>query len=104
MQRSSSCVPHSTHELAHCDGATARAQTDTENLLTSFLQEPCLSSIIDLNRHLVELGGDSLVAMRLMARLSEAFEIDLSPVLPFEVASLRDLVARIDMMRQSIQD
>jgi acyl carrier protein len=45
--------------------------------------------------HFVDLGGDSLLASRLMGRMSEVAGIDLSPILPFESESIEDLTTRI---------
>jgi acyl carrier protein len=95
---------HAPHDSSYLGGATAQAATTaTEDLLTRLLQAALPDAQINLDRHLVEVGGDSLIAMGLMARLSEIFEIELSPILPFEADSLRDLATRIDMVRQSVQ-
>jgi acyl carrier protein len=48
--------------------------------------------------HFVDLGGDSLLASRLMGRMSEVAGIDLSPILPFEAESVEDLTMRINAL------
>ena len=58
----------------------------------------------DFNRHFVDLGGDSLAALRLTARLSDALGLDIPLILPFEAASLTDLVGRIHDIRASVDE
>jgi acyl carrier protein len=91
-------------EVQSFDSETAQDSTATEVLVTTILKELLPLDDINLNEHLVGLGGDSLVAIELMARLSEAAGINLSPVLPFEVATLQELVSRIDSIRQSFRE
>jgi len=80
---------------------TAQNAASTEMRVAAFLKNSLRSDEIDLDQHFVDLGGDSLLATRLMGHLSEEFGTDLSPILPFEASSIRDLAARIDALVHS---
>jgi acyl carrier protein len=71
----------------------AYAHIPTEALITSCLAETLSVDPVDLGAHFVDVGGDSLVAMNLMTRLSEAYGIDLPPILLFEASTLHVLAA-----------
>ena len=72
---------------------------DTRCLIQGALKEVLPGSSVDLTRHFIELGGDSLAAVKLMARLSGAVKIALSPLMPFEADTLEDLAVRIEIIR-----
>lgn len=69
-----------------------------EQLLTRSLEALLPTKDIDLSQHFVDLGGDSLTATRLMSALSEELRADLSPILPFEAESLRELILRVESL------
>ena len=68
----------------------------TEKLLGDVLRDALGQDQLDLDQHFVDLGGDSLVATQIMAQVSEELGTDLSPILPFEAASIRELARLID--------
>ena len=80
----------------------AHACTPTEALIARVLAEVLCVDRVDLSAHFVDVGGDSLVAMKLMTRLAETFGFDLPPILPFEASALRVLAARLDEMCTSL--
>ena len=79
-----------------------RRETDVllRRLITDVLGDPHPN----FAKHFVDLGGDSLAALRLNARLSDALGLDIPLILPFEAASLTDLAARIDAIRASLDE
>jgi mycobactin peptide synthetase MbtE len=91
-------MSNDTHHLVEQSG---RHSGDTETLIIKVLKDLLTLTHVDLNEHLVDIGGDSLVGIALMARVSEAYEIGFSPIMPFESESLRQLAARIDRIRFS---
>lgn len=93
-------VDRSQDELPlRSETASAPARADTEALLASAVKELLDIPHADLTKHFVDLGGDSLAACKLAARLSEGLGIDIPPILPFEADTLQDLVIRIDAIQ-----
>jgi len=81
--------------------AKATETASAEVLLSTFLKKFLRVNEVDLDQHFIDLGGDSLLATRLMGQLSEEFATDLSPILPFEATTIRDLAVRIDTLVRS---
>ena len=73
---------------------------ETEALLIRSLTDVIGFKSIDLDQHFVDLGGDSLMAVQLMGHLSRELGEHLSPILPFEADTLRDLAERINAIRR----
>lgn len=78
------------------------APSRTEDRVVALLREKFGVPRVDLNQHFLDLGGDSYTATQLMARVSAEFGIDFSPILPFESATLSELIARIEAIREQI--
>ncbi|WP_271223709.1 amino acid adenylation domain-containing protein, partial [Streptosporangium carneum] len=78
---------------------TAPPSTETELLLSGLWQE--VLGIDRVGRHddFFALGGDSLAALRITARLLGHFGKDLSPQAVFDTPVLSDLAARLDADR-----
>jgi len=89
------------YSAEHARETTPDSSSDTRSLILSALKEVLPGSSVDFRQHFVDLGGDSLVAVMLMARLSSAVKIVLSPLMPFEADTLEDLAARIEIIRLS---
>jgi acyl carrier protein len=68
----------------------------TEALISAFLKRSLRIDRVDLDQHFVDLGGDSLLAVQLAMRLSEELGTDLSPMLPFEAGSIRELTQLVE--------
>lgn len=75
---------------------------ETEALLARCLSDVLGFKCIDLDQHFVDLGGDSLMAVQLMEHLSSELGERLSPILPFEADTLRDLAVRINVIRRPL--
>jgi acyl carrier protein len=89
------------YSAEHARETSPDPSSDTRSLIRSALKEVLPGSSVDFRRHFVDLGGDSLAAVKLMARLSGTVKIALSPLMPFEADTLEDLVARIEIIRLS---
>lgn len=76
--------------------------SSTEARISVFLKRSLRKDHVDLDQHFVDLGGDSLLAIQLATHLSEELGTDLSPLLPFEAASIRELVRLVDATVRSI--
>lgn len=79
----------------------ARPQTDTEKGLADIWKRLLGVSDVGLDDSFFELGGDSLLAMRLLSRIRDAFQVDLSVRAIFEAATLADLTLEILKGRRS---
>jgi acyl carrier protein len=51
---------------------------------------------IDATTHFIDLGGDSLAAGRISARIRKAFGVELSPVTLFFKPTVRELAEAIE--------
>ena len=90
----------SADDSAQCSCAAGRSPNGTETLLTKYVEEILSLPHVELTQHFAELGGDSLAAMQLTARLSDALGIDISPILPFQADTLGELATWIDGLRR----
>lgn len=80
--------------------------TDRELELSTVLGSLLQLREVDLNLPFIAVGGDSLVATRLMTQLSDLHKVDLSPILPFDARTLRELAAEIGrrVQRDSVRE
>jgi amino acid adenylation domain-containing protein len=87
----------------HFDGATparnARPRTATEALLADIWQDLLHLPQAGIDDDFFAEGGDSLLAMRLTSRLRRTFEIDLSVRAIFDMPTLAELAAVIELGR-----
>ncbi|MCK8109129.1 non-ribosomal peptide synthetase, partial [Pseudoalteromonas sp. 2CM41L] len=87
---------------ASVDTVVSQPETDTETKL----QHMCAdllgqgASELCLSRSFFELGGNSLLVMKLLPRIQEQFDCNISVKVIFEQDSVRTLAAHIDKERQ----
>jgi len=74
---------------------TLAPRTPTEAQLAAIWQEVLGLDSVGVSDNFFELGGHSLLAMRLVARIREAFGVDIAVPRIFEVADLADLAVEI---------
>jgi acyl carrier protein len=73
-----------------------------ETLISAFLKRSLRIDHVQLDQHFVDLGGDSLLAIQLATHLSEELGTNLSPILPFEAPSIRELAQLVDAAVRNI--
>ncbi|MCC6606154.1 MAG: SDR family oxidoreductase [Anaerolineae bacterium] len=71
-------------------------ETDTEKLVASIWQEVLGIELVGIHDSFFDLGGHSLLATRLIARLRDAFQVDLPLSHFFESPTVAELARRID--------
>ena len=84
----------------------AAPETDTEILLAGVWYEVLQLDQISINGNFFDLGGDSLLATRIIAKVREAFDLDLSLRILFESPTIKELSNRILTLskEQSLDD
>jgi amino acid adenylation domain-containing protein len=80
--------------LAGGDGAAPR--TDTERRLAAIWAEVLGTPDPGTDRTFVEMGGHSLAAIRVLARINAAFGVDLSPGALLQGGTIAGVAARVD--------
>ncbi|MDN4066697.1 amino acid adenylation domain-containing protein [Paenibacillus vini] len=81
----------------------ALPRTETEKKLIDILQEIFQIREIGINQTFFELGGDSLLAVRLLSRIQEIFQLELSLRVLFEKKTILDLAKYIDVLEGAIE-
>jgi amino acid adenylation domain-containing protein len=81
--------------------AHAAPRTPAEELLTGIYAEVLGVERIGANADFFDAGGHSLLAMRLMSRVRDAFGVELPVRAPFEAPTVAELAARIDGARRT---
>ncbi|MGY6217851.1 phosphopantetheine-binding protein, partial [Methylolobus aquaticus] len=75
--------------------ATLAPRTPTEAQLAAIWQEVLNLDSVGVSDNFFALGGHSLLAMKLVARIREAFGVDIAVPRVFEVADLAELAVEI---------
>lgn len=76
-------------------------RSPTERLLAEIWAELLHRDGFGLDHHFFEVGGDSLLAMRLVGRIREAFQMELPLRTLFESPTLGELAKRIEAAQQA---
>ena len=71
-------------------------QTEFEELVAEIWQEVLNISEIGIYDNFLEIGGNSLIAIRIMARINEAFELNIPLNRIFEMPTIANLAAHIE--------
>lgn len=79
-------------------------RTPAEKVLASLFGEVLGLKRVGLEDNFFELGGHSLLAARLMARILEAFQIELALHNLFEAPTIARLVERIEQLKQAASE
>ena len=74
-------------------------QGSVEELLGEIWEELLGAHCISRDDNVFELGGDSLASVKLIACLSESFGVQLPVLAVFQYPTVREMAARIEMMR-----
>lgn len=69
---------------------------DLETDLAALWQDMLGIAAIGVNDNLFELGGDSLLAIQILARVRKAYEIELHPAAFFKAPTIADLAVRVE--------
>src|SRR5262249_22287270 len=77
-------------------GGYEAPRTPTEEVLASIWCEVLRLEKVGVHDNFFELGGHSLLAIRMMARLREAFQVELPLRALFEAPRVGELAARVD--------
>lgn len=86
-------------------GASERPRTPTEEVLCAIWTQILGSPAIGVNDRFFELGGESLRAMRIMARVRNTFQVELPlRMLMTENASVAQLAGAVEVARWSGRD
>src|SRR5262249_20701547 len=81
-------------------GVDARALSPTEEVLASIWSEVLKIDRVGRDDDFFDLGGHSLLAMRVMARVREAFAVELPLRVLFEARTIAALSERIELARR----
>jgi acyl carrier protein len=80
-------------------GARPSAEAGLEETLAHIWADTLGHPVVGLDQDFIELGGDSLTAIRLLTRIREATDVKLSRSSLFEASTVRQLAATISEMR-----
>lgn len=78
-------------------------RNSTEAIIANIWVDVLRIQIVGVNRNFFELGGNSLSAIRVNARLREAFQLDLPLGSVFEKPTVETLAEYIDILQKSGQ-
>jgi acyl carrier protein len=98
IDRAALPVPAAASGNARAPGAAA---TPLERAVYALLAELLNVSALDPESNFFEIGGNSLLAVRLMVRVNESFGIEMPIRQIFGARSLREMVGRIETLKQS---
>jgi acyl carrier protein len=70
--------------------------TNTEQMLATLWAETLGVERVDVDENFFDLGGDSLLAFRLVSRVASEYGIDASPEMIFDLPTVRELARAID--------
>ncbi|MEV5505572.1 non-ribosomal peptide synthetase [Streptomyces orinoci] len=79
-------------------GPLRAPETDTEHRLRTLWQDVLGTAPVSTDTPFLELGGDSLSAMTVLARVEAEWAVRLPPAALFDAPTIRALAARIDAM------
>jgi amino acid adenylation domain-containing protein len=85
------------------DAGFVAPSTPTEELLAQIWADVLHLERVGRHEHFFALGGHSLLATQLIARIRDAFQLDLSVRTVFEAASVAEMAERITQARQATQ-
>jgi acyl carrier protein len=94
-------VPKITHPRAHLATTFAAPRDEVEEMIATLWQEMLGISPIGVDDDFFELGGDSLIAVQLMFRLSAGLSVELTTQMLFDTSTVRRLAATVRQAKQS---
>jgi FkbM family methyltransferase len=86
------------------EAAEERALTDTERTLTGIWVKLLRTDVLSPDVSFFELGGNSLVATRLLLRVTRAFGVDLTLRQVYERPTVAKLAALVDAVREGLDE
>lgn len=92
-----------THPRPHLHTAYAAPNTEFEQTVADIWQEVLGIQHIGIHDDFSELGGDSLIAIRVISRLRETFHLELTVRTLFEKPTIAQIAGYIEKMRLTVQ-
>ncbi|AVZ29691.1 non-ribosomal peptide synthetase [Nodularia spumigena] len=89
--------------VRHANQAYIAPRNSTETLVANILADVLRIERMGVDENFLELGGNSLLAIRVTSRLREAFQLDLPLHSVFEKPTVAGLAERIQILQQTIQ-
>ncbi|MEA5513970.1 amino acid adenylation domain-containing protein [Nodularia sp. UHCC 0506] len=89
--------------VRHANQAYLAPRNSTETLVANILADVLRIERMGVDENFLELGGNSLLAIRVTSRLREAFQLDLPLHSVFEKPTVAGLAERIQILQQTIQ-
>ena len=73
---------------------------EIESMLSRLWAETLGVESVDLDENFFELGGDSLLATKLIARLRSDYGVEMSPEMLFDLPTVRELARLVESMAE----
>jgi amino acid adenylation domain-containing protein len=87
-----------SYAIASAPGEPPASLTETENRIAEIWRELLGVSVLSSTDDFFDLGGHSLLTFRLVARLREAFDVDVPVRAPFDAPTLQGLAEAVDVL------
>jgi len=91
-------IPDSVHNRSTLLGDYVAAQTDSQKQMITVWQEVLAIPQIGIDDNFYDLGGDSLIAIKVLSRLRDVFAVELSVNDLFERPTVKQLCERLEVM------
>jgi acyl carrier protein len=74
------------------------SSAEIESMLSKLWAETLGVARVDADENFFELGGDSLLATRVMARLRSDYGVEMSPEMLFDLPTVRELALAVESL------